>query len=57
MIGICIGLAIQKRMRAGIVYNPITRELYTARSGRGAFKNGLPICTPQTQSRQLLVER
>uniref|UniRef100_A0A1I7WPF0 ADH_zinc_N domain-containing protein n=1 Tax=Heterorhabditis bacteriophora TaxID=37862 RepID=A0A1I7WPF0_HETBA len=43
MIAICVGLAINKELRAGIVYNPITRELFHAQVGRGAFKNGFPI--------------
>lgn len=43
MIAICVGLTIQKQLRAGIVYNPITNELFTAQVGRGAFKNGFPI--------------
>jgi len=42
-IAICVGLAINKELRAGIVFNPITNELYTARAGRGAYKNGFPI--------------
>jgi histidinol-phosphatase len=28
---------------AGVVYNPVTREMYTARRGGGAFLNGRPI--------------
>ena len=28
---------------AGVVYNPVTRELYSARRGGGAFLNGRPI--------------
>ncbi|CAB3407036.1 unnamed protein product [Caenorhabditis bovis] len=43
MIAICVGLAINKQLRAGIVYNPITYELYTAQVGGGAYKNGFPI--------------
>jgi len=42
-IGICIALYIQKKPRIGIVYNPILDELYSARVGRGAYKNGFPI--------------
>ncbi|KAF7638306.1 Inositol-1-monophosphatase [Meloidogyne graminicola] len=44
-LGICVGLTIKKRLCAGIVYNPITDELYYAQSGRGAFKNGFQIHT------------
>ncbi|KAL3108053.1 hypothetical protein niasHT_018215 [Heterodera trifolii] len=42
-IGICVGLAINKSLCAGIVFNPITDELYTAIEGKGALKNGFPI--------------
>ncbi|KAK6726252.1 hypothetical protein RB195_004524 [Necator americanus] len=43
LVAICVGLAINKQLRAGIVYNPVTRELYLAQVGCGAFKNGFPI--------------
>ncbi|VDN82423.1 unnamed protein product [Brugia pahangi] len=49
IIAICVGLAIKKQLRAGIVYNPITKELYTAQSGRGAFRNGFPIHVSATK--------
>ncbi|TKR67045.1 hypothetical protein L596_023256 [Steinernema carpocapsae] len=49
MVAICVGLAIKKELRAGIVYNPITNELFTAQVGRGAFKNGFPIKSSQTE--------
>jgi fructose-1,6-bisphosphatase/inositol monophosphatase family enzyme len=42
-LGICVGLTIGKQLRAGIVYNPITDELYSAQTGQGAFKNGFQI--------------
>jgi len=42
-IGICVALYVDKQPRIGIVYNPILDELYSARSGQGAFKNGFPI--------------
>jgi len=47
-IGICVGLYIEKQARIGIVYNPILDELYTARLGKGAFKNGFPIKVSET---------
>ncbi|CAI4225834.1 unnamed protein product [Auanema sp. JU1783] len=50
MIAICVGLAIKKELRAGIVYNPITKELFHAQAGRGAFKNGLPIHVSNTKA-------
>uniref|UniRef100_A0A0N5C8H9 Inositol-1-monophosphatase n=1 Tax=Strongyloides papillosus TaxID=174720 RepID=A0A0N5C8H9_STREA len=49
MIAICVGLAIKKQVRAGIVYNPITNELWHAQYGKGAFKNGFPIKTPNIE--------
>ncbi|CAN86622.3 Inositol monophosphatase ttx-7 [Caenorhabditis elegans] len=49
MIAICVGLAIKKQIRAGIVYNPITNELYLAQLGKGAFKNGFPIRASKNQ--------
>ncbi|KAI6178741.1 Inositol-1-monophosphatase [Aphelenchoides besseyi] len=44
-IAICVGLTIKKQLRAGIVFNPISNELWTAQAGRGALKNGFPIRT------------
>lgn len=43
MTCISVGLTVKKQLRIGIVYNPITRELYTARAGLGAYKNGFRI--------------
>ncbi|VDM84258.1 unnamed protein product [Strongylus vulgaris] len=48
LVAICVGLAINKELRAGIVYNPVTRELYTAQVGCGAFRNGFPIHVSST---------
>lgn len=50
MVAICIGLTINKVLRLGIVYNPITDELYTAQAGKGAFKNGFPIRVSNTKT-------
>ncbi|KAI6234408.1 Inositol-1-monophosphatase [Aphelenchoides fujianensis] len=49
-IAICIGLTIKKQLRAGIVYNPITSELWTAQAGRGALKDGFPIRVSKTEA-------
>jgi histidinol-phosphatase len=38
-----IALEEEGEVTAGVVYNPVTRELYTARRGGGAFRNGRPI--------------
>jgi myo-inositol-1(or 4)-monophosphatase len=50
MIAICVGLAINKKMKAGIVYNPITDELFSAQENRGALKNGFPIHVSSTEA-------
>ncbi|CAG9462702.1 unnamed protein product [Pedinophyceae sp. YPF-701] len=39
----CIGLAINKVVVLGVVYNPILDEMFTAVRGAGAFLNGKPI--------------
>lgn len=49
MIAICLGLAVNKELRAGIVYNPITEELFAAQAGKGATKNGFPIAVSKTE--------
>lgn len=43
LVAICLGLTINKEPVIGIVYNPITNEIFSAIKGRGAFKNGFPI--------------
>ena len=40
---ICAALVTQGRPDCGVVYNPISEELYSARKGGGAHRNGLPI--------------
>ena len=35
-----LALAEQKEIVFGIVFNPVTEELWTARKGKGAFYNG-----------------
>uniref|UniRef100_A0A9J2NR62 Inositol-1-monophosphatase n=1 Tax=Ascaris lumbricoides TaxID=6252 RepID=A0A9J2NR62_ASCLU len=50
MVAICVGLAVKKQLRAGIVYNPITKELFQAQTGKGAFKNGFPIHVSSTKA-------
>lgn len=37
---ISVGLAINKQLVLGIVYNPMLNELFTAKTGHGAFFNG-----------------
>ncbi|KAJ8727865.1 hypothetical protein PYW08_016250 [Mythimna loreyi] len=36
---ISVGLAINKECVAGIIYNPILKQLFTAKKGKGAFLN------------------
>ncbi|XP_030387343.1 inositol monophosphatase 2-like [Scaptodrosophila lebanonensis] len=40
---ISVGLAINKELVVGVVYNPPADELFTAWKGHGAFLNGQPI--------------
>lgn len=40
---ICIGLLEHGVPIVGVVYNPITRELFSFKKGEGAFLNGAPI--------------
>jgi len=40
---ISIALLVNKTTEIGIVYNPITEQLFTARKDQGAFLNGVPI--------------
>lgn len=41
----CVSIALQEteRLQVGVVYDPITDELFTARAGGGAYLNGQPI--------------
>ncbi len=40
---ICAGVVEGERPIAGVVFNPATDECFTARLGKGAFLNGIPI--------------
>lgn len=39
MVAVSVGLAVNKDIVLGIIYNPILDLLYTARKGKGAFVN------------------
>jgi myo-inositol-1(or 4)-monophosphatase len=40
---ICAGIVVDGRPCCGVVYNPISDEMYSARLGAGAHRNGTPI--------------
>ena len=40
---ICAAIVVEGRPCCGVVYNPISDELYSARAGSGAHRNGAPI--------------
>jgi myo-inositol-1(or 4)-monophosphatase len=40
---ICAAIVTQGRPCCGVVYNPVSEELYAARANGGAFRNGTPI--------------
>jgi len=40
---ICAAVVVEGRPCCGVVYNPISDELYSARTGAGAHRNGQPI--------------
>lgn len=53
---VSIGLAIEKKVVVGVVYNPILKELFFAKRGSGAFLNGHPIhCSETKELRHALI--
>jgi len=48
VISISIALAINKKVVAAVVYNPILNEMFTATRGGGAYLNGKPIKVSET---------
>lgn len=44
---VCIALAVSKQVVVGVVYNPVTKEMFTALRGSGAFLNGQSITVSQ----------
>jgi len=44
---ICAAIVVEGRPLCGVVYNPISDELYSARAGGGAHRNGAPIQVTQ----------
>jgi myo-inositol-1(or 4)-monophosphatase len=57
MFAVSIGYEEDGRVRAGVVYDPIREELFTAEQGRGAFLNGskLHVSTTDRIEHSLLV--
>lgn len=45
LLSICLALVHQRKTLVGIVYNPVTGDLYTGSPGRGAYKNGFRLKT------------
>ena len=45
---ISIALVENQHPILGVIYNPVTEELFTAIKGKGAFKNGVPIKSSKT---------
>lgn len=45
IIGISVGLAINKEVVVGVVYNPVINQQFSAVKGGGAFLNGKSIHT------------
>lgn len=49
-VSVSIALAHRGKVTDGVVYNPITQELYSASLGKGAFYNDQPIGVSDTQT-------
>jgi myo-inositol-1(or 4)-monophosphatase len=47
---ICAAVVVEGRPCCGVVYNPISDELYSARAGGGAHRNGTPIRVTQREA-------
>ncbi|XP_063989574.1 inositol monophosphatase 2-like isoform X1 [Diachasmimorpha longicaudata] len=39
-IGICVAFSVDKIIEFGIVYNPVTKQMFTGRRGQGSWLNG-----------------
>ncbi|KAL6762632.1 hypothetical protein V8C86DRAFT_2470494 [Haematococcus lacustris] len=46
---VSIGLAVNRQVVVGVVYNPVLEELFSATLGGGAYLNGAPIRVSHTQ--------
>ncbi|KAA3615054.1 MAG: inositol monophosphatase [Calditrichaeota bacterium] len=50
VFAVSIGLEFDDEIICGVVYNPITNEMFWAEKGQGAFFNGKPIRVSQTET-------
>ncbi|XP_062841460.1 inositol monophosphatase 1-like isoform X2 [Trichomycterus rosablanca] len=48
-VSVSIGFALNKQIEFGIVYSCMEDKMYTARKGKGAFCNGIPIKVSEQQ--------
>ena len=46
-ICVSVGLALGREVVLGVIYDPVRKELFTARKGHGASLNGVPISVAQ----------
>jgi inositol-phosphate phosphatase / L-galactose 1-phosphate phosphatase len=51
---VSIGLCVQRRPVLGVVYAPMTDELYLAIRGYGAYRNGVPLTKQRCKKKRLL---
>jgi len=47
---VSIALEVKGRVRLGVIYDPVRRELFSAEKGKGAFLNGLALQTSSVKS-------
>ncbi len=50
IFSVSIALELKKELFCGVVYQPITHELFIAEKGKGAFLNGHPISVSKTNT-------
>ena len=48
MFSVSIAALQEGETLCGVIYQPMTRELFVAEKGQGAFYNGVPMCVSQT---------
>uniref|UniRef100_A0A0C9RZQ7 inositol-phosphate phosphatase n=1 Tax=Fopius arisanus TaxID=64838 RepID=A0A0C9RZQ7_9HYME len=55
-IGICVAFSVKKIIEFGIIYNPITKQLFTGRKGKGSWVNGKRLRTSTKQGMHSLFQ-